>query len=94
MGGVQKAPLFTLWRIMICPKCFHIVGEHYLCREHGGEDGFCAGFYKLKQQPRDFPPLEALYDYTHPWFNFLDKTDYSKLPVPPMGQMKFREVIP
>ena len=79
---------------MACSRCFHIVGEHYLCREHGGEDGFSAGFYKLQQRALDFPPSEAMNNYQHPWFDFLDKTNYSKLPVPLMGQMKFREVIP
>jgi hypothetical protein len=81
--------------MMVCLRCFHIVGEHYLCREHGGEDGFSAGFYKLKQQPRDFPPPEAMNNPCHSWFDFLDKTDLRKLNKDvPMGQMKFREVIP
>ena len=80
---------------MACTRCFHIVGEHYFCREHGGEDGFSAGFYRLKQQPPDLPPLEVMYDYTHPWFDFLDKTDLRKLNQDvPMGQMKFKEIIP
>ncbi len=30
----------------------------------------------------------------HPYWDFLDQTDYSKLPVSPMGQMKFRDIIP
>ncbi len=43
------------------------------------------------QEP--FPP-EAEGNWNHPFWDFLDQTDYSKLPVSPMGQMKFREIIP
>jgi hypothetical protein len=43
------------------------------------------------QEP--FPP-EAEGNWNHLFWDFLDQTDYSKLPVSPMGQMKFREIIP
>ena len=79
---------------MPCQRCFHIVCEHYLCLDHGGEPGWMAGAAKLKPRRLDYPPVEALNNFHHPWWDFLDQTDYKKLPVSPMGQMKFREMVP
>ena len=83
------AALFPL-RIMImgCPNCFHAVGEHHLCRQHGGGDCWSAGAYKLKPRVRDFPPLEAIDDYSHPWYAFVDGPMWDR------GQIRFVEIIP
>ena len=55
---------------MTCPRCWRIIGESYKCREHGGGDAFNANTPKSK--PVDLPPVEALWDYSHPYFDFLD----------------------
>jgi len=59
---------------VICPRCFHNIGEHLLCREHGGEDGWSAGAYQWKPPARDLPPREALSNVNHVWFSFIDRT--------------------
>ena len=51
-----------------CPRCFHIIGEHLLCLEHGGEYAFTGGKPKIP----DLPPPEAIYDFQHSWWSFLD----------------------
>lgn len=59
-----------LWPFQSCPRCFHNIGEHYLCRDHGGESGFMDAAYRLPQKMQDSPPDGA--DYNHPWFDFLN----------------------
>ena len=79
---------------MTCPRCFHAIGEHYLCLEHGGEVVWSDAAKRWKPRTIDYPPPEALLSFKHPWWDFLDQTDYSKLPASPMGQMRFREIVP
>jgi hypothetical protein len=56
---------------MMCPRCFHTIGEHYLCLSHGGELCWSAGAYKHEPKPRDLPPVpENIFD---PWWDFLDE---------------------
>jgi hypothetical protein len=55
-----------------CSRCFHGVGEHLLCRAHGGPDGWTAGAYKLKPRPEPSMPVEAIGNLQHPWWDFLD----------------------
>ena len=61
---------------MSCPRCFHIIGEHYLCLDHGGEQGFSAGALRIKPRVPDFPPAEALLSFNHPWWGFIDNAEY------------------
>jgi hypothetical protein len=68
---------------MTCPRCWHVIGEHYYCRDHGGDDGFNLEVRKWKPKPIDLPPPEALDNLWHPWWRFLDK-----------GQKVLSEAIP
>jgi hypothetical protein len=70
-----------------CPRCFHVIGEHYLCREHGGEDGWSLGAYRLKPKVREACPPEAVDDLWHPWWSFLDA-------MPQRTKQKFVEIVP
>ena len=56
---------------MVCPRCFHIIGEHYLCREHGGDFSEKEA-RRPRLRPADECPPEALYNLQHPWWAFLD----------------------
>jgi hypothetical protein len=58
---------------MACSRCWHIIGEHYLCRDHGGDEGFSAGALKLQSKAPSLPPPEAMHNLQHPWWNFLDE---------------------
>ena len=61
---------------MTCSRCFHAVGEHLLCRNHGGPSGWTSGAYKLKPKPQSEPmPSEAIGNLQHHWWDFLDQTD-------------------
>lgn len=55
-----------------CKRCFHIIGEHLLCREHGGESGWSQMAYLHRPKPIDLCPPEEMNDYKHPWWDFLD----------------------
>lgn len=61
---------------MSCPRCFHSIGEHYLCLEHGGEAGFNDAVKRWRPRSPDFPPPAALLSFKHPWWNFLDNAEY------------------
>ena len=58
---------------MNCPHCFHVIGEHLLCMEHGGESAWTAGAYHWKSKPLDAPRMPI--DFRDPWFDFLDYGD-------------------
>lgn len=66
---------------MVCPHCFHTIGEHYLCRLHGGKDGFSAGAAKWKPKPLDLPPMPE--NFRDAWWDFIDS-----------GQKVLAEAIP
>jgi hypothetical protein len=93
-GLLTLAALYLQRRIMTC-HCWHIIGESYLCREHGGGDCWSAGAKRFKNRiPEPFPP-EAEGNWNHPYWDFLDKTDMRKLNQDvPLGQMIFGEIIP
>lgn len=55
-----------------CKRCFHVIGEHLLCLEHGGESPWSPLAYRHKSKPVDPCPPEAANDYKHPWYSFLD----------------------
>lgn len=76
---------------MTCSRCWHIIGESYLCRQHGGEDGFTAGAYKLKDKPIGYPPSE---DFEGPWFDFLDSVPASRAVRMKHGKVMFEEMVP
>ena len=63
---------------MSCPRCFHIIGEHLLCQDHGGDSGWTAGASKLKGMAATCPS-EAVYDFQHPWWDWLDNAKLEKL---------------
>jgi hypothetical protein len=77
-----------------CPRCFHTIGEHYLCLDHGGESGVSAALSKYKPPPKDAPcPPEAEYDYSHFWWDWLDHNP----PQPRINNLNptlFTEIIP
>jgi hypothetical protein len=54
-----------------CPRCFHIIGEHLYCKDHGGVFE-SAKVDKTPPKPLDPCPPEAIYDLNHVWWNFLD----------------------
>ena len=54
-----------------CPKCFHIIGEHYLCRDHGGEFE-TAKVDKSPPKPKYPCPPEAIWYFHHEFYDFLD----------------------
>jgi hypothetical protein len=54
---------------MTC-RCFHIVGENLLCREHGGEDIWLPGAYKQPVRAIDYPPSPI--NFRDPWWDFMD----------------------
>jgi hypothetical protein len=58
-----------------CSRCFHIIGEHLLCLDHGGESGWSAGAHRWKPKPVDLPPVEAMGNLWHPWWNFHDNIE-------------------
>ena len=56
-----------------CKRCFHAIGEHYLCRDHGGEPGFSAMVGKWKPPAKEPFPGEAEGNWQHGYWTFLDK---------------------
>jgi hypothetical protein len=63
---------------MPCTRCFHIVGEHLFCSEHGGDPGWSEGAYKLKPKNIDLPPMpENIYDS---WFDFINAVSIEEPP--------------
>ena len=55
---------------MTCPHCWRIVGEHLLCRDHGAGKLWYTG--KPPERKLTLPPLAAMYDPCHPYFDFLN----------------------
>jgi hypothetical protein len=53
---------------MTCPRCWHIIGEYLLCRDHGG--GNCWSKGAPKSPNLDAPPEPV--DINDPWFDFLN----------------------
>ncbi len=60
---------------MTCKRCWHNIGEHYLCLDHGGEGGWTKGAYKIKPKPAPETPPPGPHPeaYGDPWFDFLDR---------------------
>jgi hypothetical protein len=56
--------------VKTCARCWHIIGEHYCCSDHGGESGFTAPAYKLKAKTIDVPPEPI--NIHDSWFDFLN----------------------
>ena len=56
-----------------CPRCFHAIGEHLYCKDHGG-DFENEKVSKLPTRKIDPCPPEAVYDFDHRWWDFLDFT--------------------
>lgn len=59
---------------MPCPDCWRIIGEDYRCRQHGGGEGFSHIPNSVKTVP-DYPPAEAMENFNHPWWDFLDEIE-------------------
>lgn len=62
---------------MTCPRCWRIVGESLRCLDHGGESAFTAGAHTHQPKPVVMPP-EAMYDYLHEFWAFLDVVPVDK----------------
>ena len=60
-----------------CPRCFHKIGEHLYCKEHGG-DFEHEKVDKSPHKPIDPCPPEAVWNLNHEWWNFLDETGEEK----------------
>ena len=74
-----------------CPRCWHVIGEHLLCRNHGVVNAWGAGAYRWTPKPIEPCPPEAENDYTHEWWSFLDVVE---MPLKSRSGGSMGEIIP